>query len=153
MANAFNKYFVNVPTRKSCFFLKKILSWSVLITDSLLSSIDRVLKTLIHSCLYNFLEPYFKSEPGPRPDRTFWKMDPRPLEKADPIPKFTVWVKDSFLTNLWVLISNMTIAFFKILAQKYPKKAFLVPNLGILVFFLHNFAIKQIWGGWIPIWK
>ena len=32
-----------------------------------------------------------------------------PLEKADPIPQFTVWGKDSFLTNLRVLISNMTI--------------------------------------------
>ena len=38
-------------------------------------------------------------------------MDPGPLKKADPIPKFTVWVKDSFLTNLRVLISNMSIVF------------------------------------------
>ena len=34
-----------------------------------------------------------------------------PLEKADPIPKFTVWVKDSFLTDSRVLISNMTTVF------------------------------------------
>ena len=34
-------------------------------------------------------------------------------------------------------------SFFKILAQKYPNKAFLFPNLGIIVF-LQNFAIRQI---------
>ena len=67
--------------------------------------------------LYSRLEPkshvrmaYFikPTEPGPG---TSEKADPGPLEKADPIPKFTVWVKDSFLTNLRVLISNMTIVF------------------------------------------
>ena len=31
----------------------------------------------------------------------------------------------------------------KILSQKYPNKAFLVPNLGIFVF-LQSFAIRQI---------
>ena len=36
-----------------------------------------------------------QSGPGPRPG---------PSEKANPIPKFTVSVKDSFLTNLRVLI-------------------------------------------------
>ena len=45
------------------------------------------------------------------------------LQKVDPIPKFTVRVKDSFLTNSRVLISNMTIVFFKILAQKTPNQA------------------------------
>ena len=46
-----------------------------------------------------------------------------PSEKVDPIPKFTVWVKDSFLTNSRVLISNITIVFSKILAQKTPNQA------------------------------
>ena len=34
---------------------------------------------------------------------------------------------------------------FEILAQKYPNKTFLVPNLGISVF-SQNFAIRQIRG-------
>ena len=50
------------------------------------------------------------SRPGPGPGLSE-KADPGPLEKPDPIPKFTVRVKDSFLTNLKVLISNMTIGF------------------------------------------
>ena len=37
------------------------------------------------------------------------KVDPGPLEKADPTQKFTVSVKNSFLTNLRWRISNMTI--------------------------------------------
>ena len=36
-------------------------------------------------------------------------------------------------------------SFFKILAQKYQNKAFLVPNLGVFVF-PQNFAIRQIQG-------
>ena len=36
-------------------------------------------------------------------------------------------------------------SFFKILAQKYPNKAFLVPNL-VIFLFLRNFAIRQIGG-------
>ena len=56
--------------------------------------------------LYVFFKSTFKghtlySVPGAGPG-------PGPSEKADPIPKFTVWVKDSYLTNLRVLISNMT---------------------------------------------
>ena len=39
------------------------------------------------------------------------KPDPGPLEKAHPMPKITVWVKDSFLRYSKVLISDMTIAF------------------------------------------
>ena len=50
------------------------------------------------------------SRPGPGPGLSE-KADPGPLEKPDLIPKFTVRVKDSFLTNLKVLISNMTIVF------------------------------------------
>ena len=36
------------------------------------------------------------------------KADPVPLEKADPTPNIIVQVKNSFLTNSSVLISNMT---------------------------------------------
>ena len=108
----------------------------------------------------------------------------RIFRKSGPYPKFTVWLKDSFLTNLRVLTSNMTIVFesscpkipkqgifspkirhfgffakfcsqinstvlisnihqdFEILAQKYPNEVFLVPNLGIFVFF-QIFAIRK----------
>ena len=45
-------------------------------------------------------------------------------------------------TNSKALISNMTI-FFQIPVQKYPNKAFLVRNLGILIFLL-NFESRQI---------
>ena len=38
-------------------------------------------------------------------------QDPGSLEKANPIPNFPVVVKDSFLTNLRELISNMTIVY------------------------------------------
>ena len=51
-----------------------------------------------------------QSEPGPGPGR-LEKADPRPLEKADLIQKFTVSIKNLFLTNLMMLISNMTILF------------------------------------------
>ena len=37
-------------------------------------------------------------------------------------------------------------SFLKILAQKYPKEAYLVPSLGIFVFFSQNFPTRQIWG-------
>ena len=41
--------------------------------------------------------------PGPRPSK---KALSEILEKADPRPNFTVWVKNPFLPNLKVLISN-----------------------------------------------
>ena len=37
--------------------------------------------------------------------------DHRPLEKVNPIPKFTLSVKNSCFKDLGALISNMTIAF------------------------------------------
>ena len=45
---------------------------------------------------------------GPGPSE---KADPGRLEIANPIPKFTVCVKDPFLPNVRVLISNITIVF------------------------------------------
>ena len=55
--------------------------------------------------------------------RTFRKTRTGLLEKVDPIPKLTVWVKDSFLRHLRVLISDMTIAFSnsKVKDPKVPK--------------------------------
>ena len=38
------------------------------------------------------------------------------------------------------------------LGQKYPNKAFLVPNLRIFCFLL-NFAIRQTWGCWFQKWQ
>ena len=46
----------------------------------------------------------------------------------------------------------MTIDFFKILAQKYPNKAYLVPNLGIFVF-SQNLELRQIQGCRFQIWQ
>ena len=72
------------------------------------------LHTLYHldSCNVskNKFVAYFMNRTRTR-TRTLEKADPGPLEKADPTWKFTVWVKDTFLTNLRVLISNMTIVF------------------------------------------
>ena len=51
-----------------------------------------------------------------------------------------------------MLISNIAIVFFLILAQKYPNKAFLVPNLAIFIF-SRNFAIRQSRGCWVQIWQ
>lgn len=59
---------------------------------------------------------------------TFRKVDPGPLEKLDPMPKFTKSVKNSFLTNLSLLVSNMTIA-IRISVEKHSKRAFLDPNV------------------------
>ena len=42
--------------------------------------------------------------------------------------------------------------FLFILAQKYPDKTFLVPNLGIFIF-LRKFAVRQIRGCWFQIDK
>ena len=56
------------------------------------------------------------------------KVDPRTLEKMDPIPKFTMMGKNSFLIIPRLLISNMTIV-FQVQFQKYPNKAILIPNL------------------------
>ena len=82
--------------------------------------------------------------------RTQTLRKPNP-EKADRIPKLTVWVKDSFLRNSRELISDMTIA-FSILAQKYPNKGFMVPKLDKFLF-LQNFAFGQIRGCWCQIWQ
>ena len=51
-----------------------------------------------------------QSGPGPGPGPSE-KANPGSLEKVDPIPNFSVVVKDSFLTNLRELISNMTIVY------------------------------------------
>ena len=40
--------------------------------------------------------------------------------------------------------------FFKIPAQIYSKKAFLIPNLGIFIL-ARNFANSQIWGCWFQV--
>ena len=82
---------------------------------------------------------YFTKPTGPGP-RTSEKADPGRLEKADPIPKFTVLVKDSYLTISRVLISSMTILF----SNSNPK----IPKIGIFgPKFRHfissqNFAIR-----------
>ena len=43
-------------------------------------------------------------------------------------------------------------SFFKILAQKYPNKTFLVPNLAIFVI-SRNFASRSIRGCWFQMWQ
>ena len=74
---------------------------------------------------------------------------------------FCFFVKFRNLTNLRVLILNMTIAFLKILpkntqmrhfCQKYPNKAFLIPYLGNFVS-SQNFAITLIRRCWFQIWQ
>ena len=62
----------------------------------------------------------------PHPDHQ--KSGPRTLEKVDPITKFTMMAKNSFLIIPRLLISNMTTV-FQVQFQKYPNKAILIPNL------------------------
>ena len=73
-----------------------------------------ILHTLYHldSCNVskNKFLAYFMNRTRTR-TRTLGKADPGSLEKADPTWKFTLWVKNPFLTNLRVLISSMTIVF------------------------------------------
>ena len=55
----------------------------------------------------------YKVNPDPDQDLEKKQTDPGPLEKADPIAKFIARIKNSFLTNSRVLISNMAIVFLK----------------------------------------
>ena len=53
------------------------------------------------------------------------------------------------MTNLRVLILNMTITFY----NSSPNKAFLVQNLGISIHKFRHFPVRQIWGCWFQIWQ
>ena len=93
------------------------------------------LKLIIRNAQFWSLPAWHTSQSGPGP----WlvpseKVDFGSLEKADPTPKFTVWVQEPFLTNLKELISNIKIYFLKISAQKYPNKLFWVRNTQIRYF-------------------
>ena len=86
-----------------------------------------------HFCYQVSVRAYFIKRTRNR-NQTFWKSGPRHLEKADPIPKFTVWVKDSLKANLRVLISNMTIVFYNS-SSKVPKQGIFDPNFRHFHFF------------------
>ena len=95
---------------------------------------------LVWGVLYSRLEPkshvrmaYFTKPTGPGPG-------PRTSEKADPIPKFTVLVKDSYLTISRVLISSMTILFSNS-NPKIPKKGIFGPKFRHFIS-SQNFAIR-----------
>ena len=57
---------------------------------------------------------------------------------------FCFYTKLSYKTNSRALITKRTIV-FRNCSPKHPNKAFLVPNLRILIF-AQNFAIRQIRG-------
>ena len=72
------------------------------------------------TCLFN---EKFIPEPEPDPDlKKRWNLD---LYKTDPTPMFTILVKNSFLINLMVMISNMKIVFFKFQSKKIQLRQFL----------------------------
>ena len=73
-----------------------------------------------------------KVDLGPDPDLQK-NSNPGPLEKLDFSKKFTVWVKNSYLTNLKVLISNMTMLFSNF-SPKISKSDIFMPNLRIFYF-------------------
>ena len=56
------------------------------------------------------------------------KADPEPWEKVDPMPKFTILVKNTFMANYRLLISNMTTIFLKNYGLKTPKSAIFDPK-------------------------
>ena len=85
---------------------------------------------------------YLKIGPGPGGGPSE-KPDPGPLEKADLITKFTVWVKDSFLRNLRVMISDTVIAF----SNSSQSNAFFGPKFRHF-FSQWNVVIRQIQGCW-----
>ena len=68
-------------------------------------------------------------------------MDPRNLEKVDFLPKLSLWVKNSFLTNSRVLILNMTNSFWNS-SPRFKNQTFLLPSLRIFNFG-PNFSIRQ----------
>ena len=72
---------------------------------------------------------------------------PKPGIFGPKFSHFCYFTKFYYYNNSKVLISNM-----KILFQKYPNKAFLVPNLGIFII-SWCFAIKQIRRCWFQIWE
>ena len=82
------------------------------------------------------------------------KVDPGPSVKGDPIRKFAIWVKNSFLTILQFqgVSFKYDNSFFKILSQKYPNKAFLVKILDIFIF-SQNVTFRQIRGWLFQIWQ
>ena len=95
---------------------------------------------LVWGVLYSRLEPkshvrlaYFTKPTRPGPG-TSEKAYPGPLEKADSIPKFTVLVKDSYLTISRLLISNMTILFSNS-NPKISKKGIFGPKFRHFCFF------------------
>ena len=79
---------------------------------------------------YKFEEAYFKY------DNSIFKYQPQIRKSSIFGPKLRIFVFSRILQldKFGVLISNMTILFSNS-SPKYPNKIFLVPNLGIFVFF------------------
>ena len=77
--------------------------------------------------------------------RIFKKSGPRAFRKSGPYTKNHFW-------QIWGCWFQVWQYFFKILAQKYSNKAFLVQNLAIFVS-LQNFAIEQSWECWLHMWQ
>ena len=77
--------------------------------------------------------------------RIFKKSGPRAFRKSGPYTKNHFW-------QIWGGWFQVWQYFFKILAQKYPNKAFLVPNIGNFAF-PQNFGTWHISGCWFQLWQ
>ena len=73
--------------------------------------------------------------------RTFRKSGPWTFRKSGPYTKIHCMIQRVIIDNFEGADFKYDNSFFKILPQKYPNKAFLVPNLSIFDF-SKNFAIR-----------
>ena len=68
---------------------------------------SKYISSVNHQMYYLIKRTFRKTGPEEKAE----KADPGPLEKVDPMPKFAILVKSTFMTNQRLLISNMTIIF------------------------------------------
>ena len=75
------------------------------------------------------------------------------FKKKRTLHKNSLYQLKTHIRQIWGCWFQIWSSSFRILAQKYPNKAFLLPDLGVLGFFLQNFVIRQIKGCWFQIWQ
>ena len=126
VADVSNKLNKNLPVISS----RPLVEWIGILSFLFCKSLKMVKNSL--ACLKGI---FYKADQDPDPD----------LYKKQTLYQkslYDLWTL--FLINLRVLVS-ISKEFLRILAQKYPNKAFLEPNLGIFVS-LQNFVNIQIGG-------
>ena len=112
----------SLPNMTRFLFCITLLIWIIFLSFSALFLWDSDQFILGKKCKILFSLPYTAFQPTlsisfnmlKNPELRPWgKADHNPLEKVDPLPKFTAWVKKLFLTCSRVVTFNMTIAIYK----------------------------------------